>query len=47
MRSFITSALEVAGAGSVATGAFLWSIPAGFVVSGLFSLAFARQAARV
>jgi hypothetical protein len=46
MRNLVTSFAEVIGAASVSTGAFLWSIPAGFVVSGAFLLAFARQAVR-
>lgn len=46
MRNVATSALELAGASLVSIGAFLWATPAGYVVSGLFALAFARQAAR-
>lgn len=38
MRNIVTSVLEVAGLVSVAVGAFLFSVPAGFVVAGLFAV---------
>lgn len=46
MRNVLTSLAELAGAGSVSAGAFIANTAAGYIVSGLFLLAFARQASR-
>ena len=46
MKKLATSVLEVISAASVTVGAGLASLPAGFVVGGLFGLWFAKEVAR-
>ena len=45
-RGIVSTVIEVASAGAVCAGAFLFAVPVGLVVSGVFGLLFARGLAR-
>ncbi len=46
MKKLATSLLEIASATSITVGAGIASLPAGFIVGGMFGLWFAREVTR-